>query len=102
MKKALALVLCVMVVFGAMGGSSQTAYAADVDAPRGVSVETNKSGNPVITWNEVDGAKQYRVFRKLKTINHGLKWLQRQNLRSRTQSGKRMRGLPYSRLSSLR
>ena len=64
MKRVLALVLSIMLAFSTIGGTVQPAYAADIDAPLGVSVKANKSGNPVITWKEVDGAKQYRVFRK--------------------------------------
>ena len=65
MKKVAALVLFIMMIFGTISSSAEPLYAADkVAAPKGVSVEANKSGNPVISWDEVEGATKYRVYRK--------------------------------------
>lgn len=65
MKRRLLIVLLSIMTLMCGLSSKVNVNAADkIAAPLGVSVKANKSGNPVISWKEVEGATQYRVYRK--------------------------------------
>lgn len=65
MKRRIWIVLLSVMVLVCIFSSMVNVYAADkIAAPLGVSVKANKSGNPVISWKEAEGAAQYRVYRK--------------------------------------
>ncbi len=83
MKKAFAVLLCTLLMLGTIGGSVEPSFAASkISAPSGVTVETNKSGNPVITWDAVDSAVKYKVYRKTESDSDWVKITSTSKLKS--------------------
>ena len=58
-KSAIALVLCICVIFS----GSVIAFAADIAAPTNVTVSSVGASGAKISWNGVDGVKGYVVYR---------------------------------------
>ena len=63
-KRVLVILLSVMTILCCLTGSVSIEAAGEIQAPTGVSVKTNKKGNPLVRWKEVEKASKYRVYRK--------------------------------------
>lgn len=66
MKRILALLLTVSIVLGFCGVSAEAAESKKISAPK-ITVKSTSDGNPKITWDAVEGADGYRVYRKTGT-----------------------------------
>ncbi|MCR5324226.1 MAG: hypothetical protein K6E85_13270 [Lachnospiraceae bacterium] len=72
-KRILAVLLSIATLMFGFSSPVNTWAADKVAAPLGVTVKSNKSGNPVISWKEVENAVEYRVYRKTENDSSWIK-----------------------------